>query len=47
MYLITVCMGNQGHLKHARMLFLKVAAHSKPDIPFLHLSNTSKKRGIL
>ena len=30
------------------MLFLKAAAHSKPDmIPFLHVSNTSKKRRIL
>ena len=27
--------------------FLKAAAHSKPDIPFLHLSNTSKMRRIL
>ena len=42
-----VSKGNKGHLKNARMLFLKAAAHSKPDmIPFLHLSNTSKKRRI-
>ena len=47
MYLITVCMGNQGHLKYARMLFLKAAAHSKPDITFLNLRNTSKKRWVL
>ena len=43
-----VSKGNKGHLKNARMLFLKAAAHSKPDmIPFLHFSNTSKKRRIL
>lgn len=42
-----VFKGNKGHLKYARMLFLKAAAHSKPDISFLHLNNTSKKRGIL
>ena len=43
-----VSKGNKGHLKNARMLFLKAAAHSKPDmIPFLHVSNTSKKRRIL
>ena len=42
-----VFKGNKGHLKYARMFFLKAAAHSKPDIPFLHLSNTSKMRRIL
>ena len=42
-----VFKGNKGHQKYARMLFLKAAVHSKPDIPLLHLSNTSKKRGIL
>ena len=42
-----VFKGNKGHLKYARMFFLKTAAHSKPDIPFLHLSNTSKMRRIL
>ena len=47
MYLITVSMGNQGHLKYARMLFLKAAAHSKPDLTFLNLRNTSKKRWVL
>ena len=39
-----VSKGNKGHLKNARMLFLKAAAHSKPDmIPFLHLSKYLKK----
>ena len=38
-----VFKGNKGHLKYARMLFLKAAAHSKPDISFLHFNNTSKK----